>query len=225
MAEILPIHLAGRMAYDTRWDKLAASRENYRVLAAVLLGLLVFQSFVIWRLATQAQVYTYLVEVDRHGQPLYVGPAQAKPLPEDRLMRWTLVAFIRNLRSVPNDPDQLRFHLADATAFLRGDALNAVKGYFAQNNPWEIARASSVALNPRDIVVLRRGKRQWQIEWTEVHQERSGQRLEERWQALVSTVIDPASVDRKGDPTLQLLNPMGIYVTDLDWTRLSRRDV
>jgi type IV secretory pathway TrbF-like protein len=222
METLLPHHLAARLAHETRWDRIAASRENYRTLAAVLLALVVFLCVLNWRLATQAQVYTYVVEVDRHGQPLYVGPASTKPLPEDQLWRWTLASFIGNLRTVPSDPEQLRIHLADAGAYLRGNALLNVKAYFERNNPFETAKTTTVSIDPKELVILRRTKRQWQIEWTELHADRSGQRFEERWQALVTTLHEPSHA-RDSDRTLQLLNPLGLFVTDLDWTLVNRR--
>jgi type IV secretory pathway TrbF-like protein len=214
MKSPLPDYLAARRAWQSRWDDLAAGRQNWRVLSSVLIGLVVFQSIVLWQLATRAQVLTYAIEVDRFGQTRYAGPVQAKSLPEDQLWRWTLSYFVSHIRTIPSDPELLRIELLDGSAFLRGNALSTVGAYFNKRNPWVIARTTSVTVDPQ-VTVLKRSKNHWQLEWTEVHLERGGQRSEERWQALVSTLEDPPSKAGEG---LQYINPFGLYVTELDWS-------
>jgi type IV secretory pathway TrbF-like protein len=220
MTTPLPHHLVARTFHETRWDRLARARENWRIAAAILIALQVFQAVVIWQLATRAQVQTYVIEVDRFGQPRFAGPVKAKDLPEDKLWRWTLSRFIHDLRTVPTSPEHLSVQLLYSSAFLRGEAMTTVKQYFDRHNPFLVAKTTSVVVEPQ-VTVLRRGKHLWQLEWTEIHTDLSGQRHQERWQALATTFQSSPSLKRAStgpQDDLQYLNPLGLYVTELDWS-------
>ena len=214
MATPLPDYLAARQAHESRWDRLASGKRNWQLAAAVLLALDVFLSIAFFQASRRSSVIPYVVEVDRHGEAVAVRPAGALNLPDTLLWRYVLSVFVRNLRSVPSDPELLKLHLADASAFLRGNAVATVRQSFERTNPFELAKTETVSVPP-EISILRRGAHHWQIEWTEIHNDRSGQRREERWQALVTTQVDPP---RRLD--LLLGNPLGFFITDLDWTRV-----
>ena len=225
MLKIHTRHLEGRAAHDNRWERLAASRENYRILAAVLLVLDVFLSVLNWNLATHAQIATYVVQVDRFGQAQSAGPIDPKAIATDELWRWTLSLLIRNLRTINQDPNLLKAHLDDGLAFLRGHAAAIVQDYFREQNPFVLAKSSTVLVE-QPVTVLRRGKNIWQIEWTETRRDLGGRTVEERWQALATTMTDPPKRKAgQGDDQLRrgALNPLGLYVSDLDWTPVTQR--
>jgi type IV secretion system protein TrbF len=225
MLKIHPHHREGRSAHDNRWERLAASRENYRILAAVLLALDVFLAVLNWNLATHAQIATYVVQVDRFGQAQSAGPIDPKAIATDELWRWTLSLLIRNLRTVDQDPDLLKMHLDDGLAFLRGHAASIVQDYFREQNPFVLAKSNTVLVQ-QPVTVLRRGKNIWQIEWTEDRRDLGGRTVEERWQALATTMTDPPKRKAgQGDDQLRrgALNPLGLYVSDLDWTPVTQR--
>lgn len=217
---VTPHHQDARLAHDSRWDLLAKSRENWRVSAAVLLLLCCFLSAAVWRLAFDAQVLTYVVEIDRFGQPRYAGTIEDHPIPEDLLWKWVLSRWIGEIRNVPRDPEQLRLALESALAHLRGQALETAQEYLKRNNPFETAKTVSVTVEAVPTI-LRRTKNVWQIEWTELHRPLAGPASEVRWQALVTTFEDAASRRGPRNP----LNPLRLYITSLDWTPISRRSL
>ena len=214
MSTPLPDYLAARQAHESRWDRLAAGKRNWQLAAAILLALDVFLSVAFFQASRRSSVIPYVVEVDRHGDAVAVGPAAALHLPATLLWRYVLAVFIRNLRTVPSDDELLKIHLDDASAFLRGKAVATVRQSFERTNPFDLAKTETVSVPP-EVSILRRGANHWQIEWTEIHSDRAGQRHEERWQALVTTLVDPPQ-------RLDLLlgNPLGFFITDLDWTRV-----
>ena len=225
MLKILTHHLEARSAHDNRWERLAASRENYRILAAILLALDVFLAVLNWRLATHAQIATYVVQVDRFGQAQSAGPIDPKAIASDELWRWTLSLLIRNLRTVDHDPELLKMHLDDGLAFLRGHAAAVVQDYFREQNPFLLAKSTTVLVE-QPLTVLHRDKNVWQIEWTETRRDPGGRNVEERWQALATTMTDPPRRKAgQGDDQLKrgALNPLGLYVSDLDWTPVAQR--
>lgn len=219
MEQLLPHHLASRAAHQSRWDNLARSRENYRIALFICLLLACSQSALLWRVVTRGTVQTYVVEVDRFGAPRFAGPASLKQLPEEALWRWTLPRLIHDLRTVPSSSEILRSQLNFATAHLSGNAAETVRRDFEAANPFALARFATVYIEPV-VVVLRQGKNLWRVEWTEVRRDLVGSTKSRRWTALVHTSLKPPQVRKvsPGGSDLQYLNPLGLYVTDIDWS-------
>lgn len=220
MRSLLPEHLRARQVHESRWDNLARARDNWRIAAFLCISLVIFDSILIWRLATQGRVQTYVVEVDRFGNPRFAGSIEQKDVPEDRLWRWTLSLFIQHIRTVPSSPEILRAQLATASAFLQGRAIETVRVSFERQNPFTLAKTVTVAVDPQ-VVVLRRAKNLWQLEWTETHSDISGTKTQQRWTALVTTARIPPTLKRNasgGPDDLQYLNPLGLFITELDWS-------
>jgi type IV secretory pathway TrbF-like protein len=211
----MPSYLQAREAWESGWYRVAANARNWRWLASLLLLVNLVLCLALWQLANRRS--TYIVEVDRHGHALAFGPVSQLQVPEERLWRYFLSSFISQLRTIPSDPAVLEGNLKSASSYLRGDALDTVRGYFSDANPWASQRTARVYVEVNSV--LRKDKTHWQIEWTEIHQDRIvAQRREERWQALVTTAISPPR-----STELILKNPLGFYVVHLDWTRITSK--
>lgn len=211
----LPSYLDARESWNHNWYRLAANARNWRWFAVLLAAINLGLCLVIWQLS--GRHLTYIVEVDRHGHAVAFGPVSQLQVPEERLWRYFLASFIAKLRAIPSDAAVLQENLSAASAYLRGDAYSAVRSYFAQNNPWVRQRAGRVEVEIRSV--LRKDATHWQIEWTEVqHDHVVDQRREERWQALITTTIEPPT-----SSNLLLQNPLGFYVSHLDWTRITSK--
>lgn len=213
-ANSLPDYLQAREAWDHNWYRVASNARNWRWFACLLTTVNLALCLLVWQLSDRR--FTYIVEVDRHGHAVAFGPVSQLKAPEERLWRYFLASFIVKLRSVPSDPVVLRANLASASSHLQGDALETVRRYFNDQNPWQSQRASVyVEVNS----VLRKDKTHWQVEWTEVHNDRIvGQQREERWQALITTTAAPP---KSSEGILK--NPLGFFVVHLDWSRITSK--
>jgi type IV secretory pathway TrbF-like protein len=97
-----PYQRAGQ-AWDERIGSASVQAANWRLIALGLLAANIVQSGgMIWQAARGALV-PWVVEVDRLGQTLAVGPAVRGYRPPDPVIAWTLSRFIENTRSVPAD--------------------------------------------------------------------------------------------------------------------------
>ncbi|HBL26514.1 MAG TPA: conjugal transfer protein TrbF [Acidobacteria bacterium] len=205
--------LRARDEWDNRLMDLATSRYNWMlfatalfVLDALLCGALVWQ-------AGRSKVVPYVVEVDRHGQAVAFGPAEVLAKPQERLYRYFLSVLIRDLRTVSPDPQAQRRALNNAYTFLREPATSRASDYFRHHNPFEPERAATTV---QVTSVLQIADTTWQIQWTETSFSRDGRRLkEELWQAVVKTVWTPPTTSEA-----LLANPLGLFVEQLDWTRI-----
>ena len=85
--------------------------------------------------------------------------------------------------------------------------------YYRANNPFEVARTYVVV--PTVTSLLRLSPTSWQLRWTEEQRGLDGLPLgRSQWEGVVTTeVIPPTS-----EETIRV-NPLGLYVTDLRWTK------
>jgi type IV secretory pathway TrbF-like protein len=212
--------LAARSEWDNRLSNQAASRANWRLLALALLVLDGLLSAGLYHLASTSRITPYVVEVDRHGHALAFGPAERLREPDERLYRYQLSLFISNLRTVygPANPRAQKEALDRAYAYVRQPASSRIADWFRVHNPFS-ADADLVSVDVTSILRLEQDL--WQIEWTESHYGRDGSRLfDEPWQAIVHVQLSPPV---KTDQVL--VNPLGLFVTHIDWTRVPHKEI
>ncbi len=193
--------------------RLSARRIRNLQLTAIVLfsACLALVGLIAW-MSAQARVVPYVVEVDELGQAVAFAPAERLERVDDRLITYQLSVWIHYLRTVTPDPAIQRRYLRRAYALTRDDAAFFVERHFETRNPFERARRHRVEPRVRSILPI--GESLWQIQWTEAVRSANGSSIEEkRWQAVVSTRLDPPR-----DTSTLLENPLGLYVTNIDWT-------
>jgi type IV secretion system protein TrbF len=118
-------YLRASQAWDERIGSARVQARNWRLcaLGCVLVSLaavggLVYQS-------SKSQVVPYVVEVDTQGQVRAVGPAQMTYVPSQALVQKHVSDFVRDIRTLPNDPVVLRQQWQRAYGMVtpRGGAL------------------------------------------------------------------------------------------------------
>src|SRR5260370_34586054 len=92
--------LAARHEFMNAFGDLARGKRNWQVTAYALMGLLALVALADLRLAASSRVVPYIVQVDRLGQVLTLGPAEDLKQPDQRLVASELARFIRSIRTV-----------------------------------------------------------------------------------------------------------------------------
>src|SRR6266436_10191119 len=92
--------LAARHEFMNAFGDLARSKRNWQLIAYALAGLLALVTIADLRLAASSRVVPYIVQVDRLGQVVTVGPADDLQRPDQRLVASELARFIRAIRTV-----------------------------------------------------------------------------------------------------------------------------
>ena len=162
----------------------------------------------------------YAVEVDRLGYAL----AQARPLsaattPDviDRIERYEVASFIRQARSVSNDPQVEQQTLNSLLAHTRGAADRFLNEYYHSNdtahNPFQIAQKQTVSVEIDSILKL--SAKSYEVRWSEERRDLNGASLGQptHWEAQLQTETVPPP----GDDAI-VSNPLGFFVTNLTWT-------
>lgn len=211
--------LAARNEFSNAFGDLARGKRNWQLVAFALCGLLgiVMTGYV--RLAGSARVVPYVVEVDRLGTVVAVGSADEMKIPDQRLVAAQLAQFIRSIRTVlPAAAAAAEAEiLRRGYAFAGPEAAGFLNAYFA--NPTNDPRALGARLT-RDVdvtAVLRIPRSNvWRLEWSETTQTTDAPPERSAWEGYVTVkLVAPATAEVVEE------NPLGVYVTSLNWTRLS----
>ena len=207
-------YVEARREWNDRYLELARERRAWQAVGADGLALsLVLAGGLVW-VSLQHKTVPYVVEVDSLGAALAIRPAETGGHPADeRMVRYQLAAFIRGARQVIADRIATKKGLEQVYAYARGPARAYLDEYYRANNPFEVARTYVVV--PTVTSLLRLSPTSWQLRWTEEQRGLDGLPLgRSQWEGVVTTeVIPPTS-----EETIRV-NPLGLYVTDLRWTK------
>ena len=207
-------YVEARREWNDRYLELVRERRWWQIVAGTELALSLILAGGLISVSVKQKTVPYVVEVDSLGAALAIKPAENGGRPVDeRIVRYQLAAFIRGARQVMTDRIALKKGLEQVYAYARGPARAYLDDYYRANNPFEIAK-TYVAV-PTVTSLLRLSPTSWQIRWTEEQRGLDGVLLgKSQWEGVLTTeVIPPTS-----EETIHV-NPLGLYVTDLRWTK------
>jgi type IV secretion system protein VirB5 len=172
----------------------------------------------VW-LSARSRFVPYVVEVDKLGYALGAPSALTENttrISTDRMVRYELAAFIRNAREVITDPAAEHQLIGQVYSRARGPAYKFLENYYHENelehDPFKVAQHQSVSVQIDSILPL--SKATWQVRWTEEESGLDGSPVATtHWEAALDTTIISATSDAS-----ILENPLGFYVTQLNWT-------
>ena len=212
--------LAARTEFMNAFGDLAKGKRNWQLTAYALMGLLALVTLADLRLAASSRVVPYVVQVDRLGQVVTVGPAEDLKQPDQRLLASELARFIRAIRSVlpaaaaAGQAEMLR----RGYAFVAPEAAAFLNDYFA--NPVNDPRLLGLRLTRQvDVTGVLRVPNSdvWRLQWTETERstQPGGLTRTLAWEGYVTVrLVPPRTVDAVQD------NPLGLAVTSVNWTQV-----
>lgn len=198
--------------WDARMGDAAVRARNWRRMAFGSLGLsLMLSGGVIWQ-AGKSNIVPYVVELEAQGSARAVRPAIETYKPNDAQIAFHLANFIEKVRSLPIDPVVLRKNWLLAYDYATARAANTLNEHARENDPFSRIGERTVAIEVTSVV--RASDTSFQVRWLERLYVNGSLASTHRWTALASVAVDPP---RDAD-TLRK-NPLGIYVTSLNWSR------
>jgi type IV secretion system protein VirB5 len=206
-----PYQRAGQ-AWDERIGSARVQARSWRLMAFGCLGLAVGSSGALAWQASRASVTPWVVQVDRTGRAEAIGPAAAGYRPTDPEIAWQLARFVEDVRGIPADPVVLRRQWLSAFAFANGEGALALSGYAREAAPF--ARLGREQVSVQVASVVRASPESFRIEWTESRFAAGAHLGDEHWTAILTVELRPPR-----DPETLSRNPLGVYVTHLNWTK------
>lgn len=199
-------------AWDDRIGSARVQARNWRYAALLALSMcLILAGGLVWR-STQSFVTPYVVELSTDGAVRAVGPAKAAYEPTDAQIAYHLAGFIQNTRSVSIDPIIVRQNWMDAYAYATDRAATTLNAYAQDNDPFADIGMRSVSV---DIVsVVRASDDSFNVRWRETAFRNGAEVSRENWTATLSIISD-----RPRDAETLHLNPLGLYVHGINWSK------
>jgi type IV secretion system protein VirB5 len=236
-----PPHLRGRAEFDSVFGDLARGKRNWQLVAFGALGVSGLLAGGLVTLATQSRITPYVVEVDRLGRAQAFGPAERLRLTDQRVVTSQLAAFVRDVRAVVGDAAVQADLVRRAYAYADQGAASFLNVYFTDtaNDPRLLGREHTRLVEITSVLpvpgppmpgVPASGARDqeaarlpatWKVSWTETTIPRGlgGAPVVSAWEGYLTTRLAPPA-----DAERITLNPLGLYVTSVTWTRLSVRE-
>lgn len=203
----------GRREWNDRYAGLARGKRNWQLVALGLLAVDGLLTAGIIHLASQSRVSPFVVEVDRLGQAVAFGPAEQLRKTDERLIRYQLNLFIRDVRSVFSDAEVQKTVINRAYGHAKDSALGFLNDYFKKSNPFLREAEGTITVQVQSV--LRLSPSSWQVQWRETQIAPAGRVVSETaWQAILGVELTPPETT-----DVLLVNPLGLYVTEINWTQ------
>ena len=206
-----PYQAAGQV-WDERIGSPRVQAKNWRLMAFGCLTLaLLMAGGLVWR-STQSIVTPYVVEVDNAGQVRAVGEAATPYRPNDAQTAHHIARFVTLVRSLSIDPIVVRQNWLDAYDYTTDKGAAVLNDYARINDPF--ARIGKESVTVQISSVTRASDSSFNVRWTETRFVNGALDRTERWNAVVSTVLQTPRTEQRVRK-----NPLGIYVNGLSWSR------
>ncbi|MBU0682723.1 MAG: hypothetical protein KJ864_00325 [Candidatus Omnitrophica bacterium] len=206
---------------EQKWNEQFASphiaKRNWQIFSFILALVVLCLSYGFVYLSNKAQVIPYIVEVDNLGRAVNAG--MPKPdVNKDLIIRAYLFRFIDLSRSVITDGEAMKSNLDEAYKMVDLNVKrNFLDKYYKNNNPFDFAKERSKQIFP--LTFLKQSENTYIVEWSEIVKDSNLNILfEDRLKAVV-TVIQKVP-DKKAVVDSNPYNPFGIYITNIDWSKL-----
>jgi type IV secretory pathway TrbF-like protein len=167
----------------------------------------------------------YVVAVDRLGVQAPLEPASQARLTDPAIVAAELNRWIINIRSVTTDVHAQERMVRQAYAYVGPQAAKLLNAYFRDpaNDPRLLAQKGSRLVEVRMAQPLHPDSPTWVVMWDEqVINPSSGSAERTTWQAYltVKQVVYPRKLDARAEEQRRL-NPFGLYIMELNWSRIS----
>ena len=147
---------------------------------------------------------------------LAAGPADQASRADDRLKRAALFQWVIDLRTVTTDGIAQRRAIDRVYSMIANGSPAQVEigEFYRSDPPSERAQTKSVEVDVKAVFAA--SDRTYQVEWIEMTRSLSGQvESEDRWKGSFTIALSPPTDER-----LMRVNPLGIYVTNVSWSRV-----
>jgi len=209
-------YLAARREWDERYGSLITRARNWRLTALLALAVALVAICGVIALSMRAKVIPYVVAIDNLGRVLAAGPAEQASRADDRLKRAALFQWVSDLRTVTTDGVAQRKAIDRVYSMVANGSPAQVEigDFYRSDPPYQRAQTKTVEVDVKAVFAV--SDRTYQVEWTETVRGLSGQvESEDRWKGSYTIAVSPPTDER-----LIRMNPLGIYVTDVSWSKV-----
>ena len=213
-------YLDARRTWNSHVDRAYAAQHTWQLLCVVcLLTALAAVGGMIY-IGSKSKFVPYVIEVNKLGEAVSVGPAQVAAPTDPRVVRASLGSFIASARLVTPDVTLQREAIFRVYAMLHTKdpaAQQMNEWYNGSKDSSPFVRASKVTVTTDINSVLPISGNAWQVDWQESTRDRTGALVGQpvHMRAMLTVYLKPVSVT--ADAAAIQRNPLGIYVNNFTW--------
>lgn len=205
-------YLAASAALRSEYERLARSNQIMRHSTIAMAIALILSSGLSLYLSRKPHVVPYVIELGKAGE--VVGTAQtlaASQSENEAVIRFELARFITDARSVLGDGAAEKAALHRVYDMARGEAATVLPTWYRDHPPFDLGAKETVQAEVDSV--LRAPSGAYEVRWTETTRNLDGNLLSTvHWRALLAVQVVPP------DPDHMLSNPIGLYVSQIDWS-------
>jgi type IV secretory pathway TrbF-like protein len=208
-------YLEARREWNERYGTYIQQAHHWRALAFISGLIALVAGIGVAYIGAQSKVVPYVVEVDKLGQVAAVAPAERSSSVDPRVLKAYLARFVVDWRSVTVDRQVQKASIDRVYAMLPSAsiAVRKLNDHYQAHNPFAVAASASVDVSITNVLQI--SSQTWQVEWLEVTRDSRGEvKSRVRMRASFMLGITPPTQE-----TLILVNPLGIYIVDLNWSQ------
>lgn len=208
-------YVEARREWNERYGDYINQAKNWRYMAVLSACISLVCAGGLSYIGAQNKLVPYVVEVDKLGQARTVNILTKGVMADPRIIKSSLGRFIQSWRLVTTDREVQTDAIKQLYALVPtgSAALQKFNDYFNANNPFKRAANSKISVELNSILPI--SQETWQIDWSEETFSLTGEsKGKVRWRAFLTVTLDPPKEEAQ-----ILLNPFGVYVTDLNWAQ------
>jgi len=209
-------YLAARREWNERYGDLITRARNWRAAAFLALAIAAVETVGLITLAMKTKVVPFVVAVDSLGRVVASGSAEQATIADDKLKRAALLQWVGDLRTVTTDGISQRKAIDRVYAMIaRGSSAQVEVGeYYRNDPPHERAATHMVSVDVKAVYAS--SEKSYEVEWVETTRGLGGDvKNEQRWKGSFTIAVNPPTDER-----LVRVNPLGVYVTNVSWSRV-----
>lgn len=208
-------YLAARREWNERYGSYVQQAANWRLATFGALAVaLVAVGWAGYR-SSESRFIPYVVQVDKLGDAVAVGPVSTAPVRDNRVIVAQLARWVFDVRSVFHDARAENVLLADSYQSVAPDsqALASINQWLRAHNPFKRGHDTTVSVSVHDVLPI--SANVYRVTWTErVRGRNTGTVDVSHWSAIITIKIEPPS-----SAAAIMKNPMGVYITNFSWSR------
>lgn len=209
-------YLAARNEWDERYGSLIKRAQQWRGTAVLALLVALAEAIVILGVATRPRIAPYVVALDSLGHVAAAGAIDRTASIDERMKQAAISQWVQDMRGVISDGLAERAAIDHVYAMIgsQSAAQTIVTDYFHANQPFERGTRETVQVEVNAI--LPTSPRSYEVDWTETRRSLDGKPISsDKWKGIFTVAVNPST-----DETVLRINPLGMYVIDLTWSKV-----
>jgi type IV secretion system protein TrbF len=209
-------YLVARREWDERYGGLIKRAQQWRGAAVLALLVALAEAIVIIGVATRPRTAPYVVAVDSLGRVAAAGAVDRTSPVDERMKLAAITQWVQDMRGLTSDGLAERAAIDHVYAMIgsQSAAQTLVTDYFRANQPFE--RGSRETVQVEVNAILPNSPHSYEVDWTETQRTLDGKPISsDKWRGIFTVAINPPT-----DEAVLRVNPFGIYVMDITWSKV-----